>query len=138
MECGVGQKEIQKLSDLLERPHSLSLLPLSPYLYLILSPPPFKACFSPICLTCFFSVSHSLFHSVRLLYFDVVLAQVLSALPPPSHTHTHTHTNAHHITVFFDQDNTICFVHNLKHTARLSHKQECVGISPLATSVTCI
>lgn len=43
MKCGVGQKETQKHSDLLERP--LSLLLFSPYLYPFLSSS-FQACFS--------------------------------------------------------------------------------------------
>lgn len=67
MRCGTKGAEIQKLSDLRERPHSLSL-----FLYLILSLPLFKA----------FSRSLSL-----LLHFDVVLAQVLILLS--LHTHAH-------------------------------------------------
>lgn len=107
MKCGVGQKETQKHSDLLERP--LSLLLFSPYLYPFLSSS-IQSLFFPFCLPCFFSVSHSFFHSVRLLYFDVVLAQVLSpGLLLCTATHTHMQ--------FLSENNTSQCVRGLKHTA---------------------
>lgn len=89
----------------------------------------------PPCVSCSRSVHHLLVHSVRLLYFDVALAQVLFAWPLSSFfLFPHTHIKHGYIL----QQHTLVHAHN--HT-NLKHKLLQAGMCgnlPLATSVTCI
>lgn len=137
--CGTKEAEIQKLTDLLERPHSLSpsshtICPLSPSVRILFSSSlsVFEACFF------FFAFSPSLTHSFSmsgLLYFD---AGPGTLTWPFSSFHLfllQTQSTA----IFLARNNTGLLhahkSHTLTHT--LSQAGMC-GNLPLATFVTCI